>query len=390
MTDDTRDTARELLERVKRESADPEDVEALVEMLRADDDGVQRMAINGLRTVAGRQPGLLADLDAGDLDAIRALCSHDDPSARGGAVALLESIWSPDLIPAGEVLSTVRPLLTDDAALVRGNAVQMLQTVAAVDSEAITSVVDDVVALLDLTGDYRKAAVSVVARAATEDPDSVRGHLDRLLELFESDLVGPDAPALGEMSDRRTQKLQEAIRNTYGESFQDHRYVRQMSGHAIVEVAADDPDAVLPFVEELVTQLGDFDPEVRHVVADTFVALGGDRPGVVAEHAGDLARLVEPDEAEFVVGSALKALAAAVGTDEAVVADAVRGDVEVLHANLDDEDPTTRGAAATLLAVLAEEDPSVVDPVADRLRELSEDDPEYVRAAAADALRSAE
>lgn len=390
MADETPETARDLLGRLKREGADPEDVEVLFEFLEADDAGDQSLAINGLRTVAGRRPGLLADVGDDELETLTALFSHDDPTVRGGAVALLGSIWTPDLVPAADLVAEVRPLLTDDQALVQGSAVETLQTVATMAPDAVTDAIDDVVPLLELSGSYRTAAVSVVAAAAAADAASVRPHLERLLDVFESELDTEDATALREMSDQRVRNLQNTVRDIQGVSFQDHRAVRQMTGHAVVEVAAAEPESVLPYVDDVAAQLSDYDPQVRHVAADVLVAIGEDHSDVVADHAATLAGVLEPDEAEFVVESALKALASATATDEAAVAAAVRDHVDLVYAHLDAEEPTVRGAAATLLAVLAEEDPSVVDPVTDRLQELSRDEPEYVRAAATDALQSAE
>lgn len=386
-TDETAERARTLLDRVQMEP-DSEAITELYDLVRTDDRRTRKLALNGLRRAASRAPGAVADVV--DVSTVRSLYDHEDPSVRAGAVALRGTTWAVDEEAPGDEVAAIEPLLSDEQVVVRSNAVGALTTIGSTDPAAVVPVVDDVDSLLDDPGGHGTDAVRALAQAATADGTAVRGSLDRLFDLVAEE--GNEVDHMpGELRSERNPGLQSRVRSLTGDRLDFERTVRQLAGHAIVGVAIDDPDAVLPRTDDLAALLDDPDPQVQAVAADVFVALADGNPEAVRPHADALATLaVDTEDVDFVQTSAVEAVAAASTGDPEDLPAAIRDRPDVVRSLLDHDRAPTRGAGATLLAILATEDPSVVEPVSETLRDLAADDEEYVQAAAADALQAVE
>lgn len=388
--DDPTDAARAVLERV-RTKPETEDVAELWGYLDAEDVTARKDAVKGLRVTASRTPSILPEVLDDDLASLRARADDPNASVRATAADLLGTAWrlveSP---PTGAVVDALGPLLDDDTALVRTNALQSLRTIGGDEPEELVPVASGAVPALDAHGASLEHGVAVVAIAATADGSSVADAVPRLVELLEGETGFAGANAPRELRTDDGHGLQERIRDVVDTHRDSHRFVRQTAGHAVVEVAVDEPGAVVPVASELGDLLSDPDPQVRHVVADVFVALGDGRADAVADHAGALGARLADDEAAFVLTSVVRALAAAGASDPDHVREVVVERVDELVPLLDDEEPSVRGGAASLLALVAEADPAAVEPAADTLRTLADDDVDFVAAPARDALDSLE
>jgi len=380
--------ARTLRERSETEP-DQGDVEAVYDLLDAGDVDEQKVAVSGLRTASTLTPGVVADA-VDDLDPLLSACRSDDSNVRAGAAALLGTLWRIEPRSTSEAVAAVEPLLSADDAMVRGNAVKTIATIGSVDPEAIAGVVEDVVPILDQPGTPRADAARSIAQVATVDGETAAVAVDDLFDVVET---GQDEDADHMPHSLRSEGrtgLQSRVRSLTADSLENLRDVRQLAGHALVEIAADDPGAVAPRVDDLAALLDDPDPQVQSVAVDALVALAGADPEGVRAHADAVADLLVDTDVDFLETSAVQALAAASSGDPADVPVRIRESPEQLRVLLEHEHAPTRGAAAALLAVLADEEPSVVEPAAAVLEDLCEDDAEYVRAAAADALDAVE
>lgn len=380
--------ARALRERSET-SPDREDVEAVYGLLGAEDVDAQRVAVSGLRTASTLVPGVVADA-VDDLAPLLSACGSDDSNVRAGAAALLGTVWRIEPRSTAEAVTAVEPLLSDDDAMVRGNAVKTIATIGSVDPEAIVPVVEDVVPILDQPGTHRADAARSIAQVATVDGEAAAVAVDRLFEVVESDQYEDTDHMVQELRSGGHPGLQSRVRSLTADSLENLRDVRQLAGHALVEIVADDPGAVAHRVDDLAALLDDPDPQVQSVAVDALVALAGADPEGVRAHADAVADLLVDTDVDFLESSAVQALAAASSGDPAEIPARIREEPEHLRALLEHDHAPTRGAAAALLAVLADEDPSVVEPAVEVLEDLCEDDAEYVRAAAADALAAVE
>ncbi|WP_435102961.1 HEAT repeat domain-containing protein [Halarchaeum sp. P4] len=368
---DTETRVHTLLEKV-RTDPEPADADRLLAFFDADDPAVRRRAVEGVRVLGGYDRTFLAY--AVD-DFVERL---DDPAdqIRVDATAALGDLGEVDPDPYRDAADALAACLADDFSLVRWNALEALFHLTRSAPEAVRPHVEAIRPFLDAEAEHvREHALVSLAAVAPDRPAFVEA-----LREPEVDVAGVptrDGDPAPQLQDVRE------------EQFARQRTRRRTAGRAIVAVARDDPDAVVPCADTLADRLTDRDPRVAVAAADTLFALADADPAVVRPHIDALAGRLDADAPADVRTSALRVLAVASPDTPSAVRDAVAPAVDILRDCLHDEEPAVHASAATLLALLADDDPDIVEPVTARLRALREtgDEP-YVRAAAADALEA--
>lgn len=255
---------------------------------------------------ARRDPGAV------DIDVIRSLFDAEQDHVRDTALKCLIYVGRDDPDRVAEVADDVIERLDDEFPVAGSTATSVLATIAAERPDAVRPALPKLVGKLDenppLTG-YR--AARALAPLLEYDPEGFVPEADALLDILidPPEVWAPEPSELAELPNDEREQLRNLLESRKDEIAKDQartKGVRELAAHALVEIAAIEPDAIADRLEELPPALSNDPALARAATIDAIGTVARSAPDAAAPTVDALIERL--DDAEFVRGHAVRAL----------------------------------------------------------------------------------
>ncbi|MFB6173261.1 MAG: HEAT repeat domain-containing protein [Halobacteriales archaeon] len=384
----------DLIERVREEpgSATEEDLDRLVGLI-ADLDPTEMAGpdpylelSNALMAAVGEDPDRIDRV----LEDVEEYLESPDPEVRADAAQVaLDFAQHHPRRTAATLLGALAARFDDDSIGARNTSVRAVGRLVQSTPEVLTpDLVERLPALFEAEiPEIRLIGTMMASEAAEQYPDLVAGMVPALAERIVVEDPGDEAEiGAGGSHGRSGRPIEQRRTEGAREGAMEIRQIAARSAEAIVALAGEEPGAVAEHAPEVVEALeaeDAADPYVRNQLLDALGAVARSHPeSVVAGVDALVEELVSADEAET-AGRAAWALGFVAEGEERTVADAVEPAVPAVIGLLDADNARVRGAAASLLMYVGEHHPDAVEPAAEPVRALLSDDQPFVRGSAA-------
>ncbi|MFB6202181.1 MAG: hypothetical protein ABEI98_09245 [Halorhabdus sp.] len=252
--------------------------------------------------------------------------------------------------PSSVSIEEVRPYFEAEDEFTRKRAIDICQAIAYVEPERVVPLVPDLVAFAE--DDFlaiKHAALGAISHIVQDEPDAVLDGIDTVAQSLDGEtpltrflaaksfglLVaerpervaehldalfaalareGPEVPEEIEQSTFGAPDEHEPVREEIGRNISQNENARQLAAKTIGAIVKDDPDAIVPYLEEVPTYVDDRDP----IVSGAFVEIVSDLAAADYDLPDETAERVEatlPDGSTQLRARSLRALGYLSATD---------------------------------------------------------------------------
>ncbi|MFC7203176.1 HEAT repeat domain-containing protein [Haloferax namakaokahaiae] len=244
------------------------------------------MTTDSSNPLDGITPESVAPRDVDDAE-VRAALASSSPLVRQRGVEVLDSIAAQNPDAIDPFLDAVAAATADDNAPIALRAISVLDTVAATDPARLDGHLDDLVGVLDSElVDVQLTGGKLLATLVVERPELVSAYVGELVAAIRATELDEQPTNFGEVvSDPVTRQTLEK----HEEGERERRLSsRRTLVNVVVAIAETDPDAAADAVEDLLTLLDDIDPTVTGGAIDALGEVAASNPEAVVPVADRL------------------------------------------------------------------------------------------------------
>ena len=250
-----------------------------------------------------------------DYDRVRSALSDEDNLTRDRAAAVCLAVAEDDVEAVLPLLPALTDRLEDDNVNVLLKTLAALNVVAEAHPDSVADGVGGVCALLnhDLPR-IQLSAGRLAQLVGVEHPEWFAPHAETLLAMLSAAVVDPTSGAERMGGFVGNWELREQLADIRrGEELQQYS-VRAIAGNLLVEVAARDPDALVPFVPTITDLLDAADPNVVACAAELLANVATDDPDAIADAVPELIECLD-SQSTAVQARTIRALGFAEATE---------------------------------------------------------------------------